>query len=59
MRAAIRWRPAERSGVSRSNISLIERGESSATATVLDKLAGALGVTLASLFERTTRRRRR
>jgi transcriptional regulator with XRE-family HTH domain len=29
---------AERSGVSRSNISLIERGESSATATVLDKL---------------------
>jgi transcriptional regulator with XRE-family HTH domain len=42
---------SERSGVSRSNISLIERGESSATATVLDKLAGALGVTLASLFE--------
>jgi transcriptional regulator with XRE-family HTH domain len=42
---------AERSGVSRSNISLIERGESSATATVLDKLAGALGVTLASLFD--------
>lgn len=41
---------AELSGVSRSNISLIERGESSATATVLDKLAGALGVTLASLF---------
>jgi DNA-binding XRE family transcriptional regulator len=35
---------AELSGVSRSNISLIERGESSATATVLDKLAGALGV---------------
>ena len=42
---------AERSSVSRSNISLIERGESSATATVLDKLTGALGVTLASLFE--------
>lgn len=42
---------AELSGVSRSYISLIERGESSATATVLDKLAGALGVTLASLFE--------
>jgi transcriptional regulator with XRE-family HTH domain len=42
---------AERSGVSRSNISLIERGESSATATVLDKLTGALGVTVASLFE--------
>jgi transcriptional regulator with XRE-family HTH domain len=42
---------ATRSGVSRSNISLIERGQSSASATVLDKLAAALGVTLASLFE--------
>jgi transcriptional regulator with XRE-family HTH domain len=42
---------AERSGVSRSNISLIERAESSPTAAVLDKLAAALGVTLASLFE--------
>lgn len=42
---------ATRSGVSRSNISLIERGESSPTAAVLDKLASALGVALASLFE--------
>jgi transcriptional regulator with XRE-family HTH domain len=42
---------AERSGVSRSNISLIERGESSATATVLDKLSAALGVTVAALFD--------
>lgn len=42
---------AELSGVGRSTISLIERGESSATATVLDKLATALGVVLASLFE--------
>jgi transcriptional regulator with XRE-family HTH domain len=42
---------AQRSGVSRSNISLIERGESSPTAAVLDKLASALGVALASLFE--------
>lgn len=42
---------AERSGVSRSAISLIENGRSSPTATVLDKLAGALGVTVASLFE--------
>ena len=41
---------SERSGVSRSNISLIERGESSPTATVLDKLATALGLTLPSLF---------
>lgn len=42
---------AERSGVSRSNISLIERGQSSPTAAVLDRLATALGVALASLFE--------
>ncbi|WP_109476502.1 XRE family transcriptional regulator [Paraburkholderia sp. C35] len=42
---------AERSGVSRSNISLIERAQSSPTAAVLDKLATALGVALASLFE--------
>lgn len=42
---------AERSDVSRSNISLIERGESSPTATVLDKLSAALGVTVASLFQ--------
>ena len=42
---------AERSGVSRSNISLIERGESSPTAVVLDKLTAALGVPLASLFQ--------
>ena len=41
---------ADRSGVSRSNISLIERGESSPTAVVLDKLATALGVTLPDLF---------
>ncbi len=42
---------ATRSNVSRSMISLIERGESSPTAVVLDKLAFGLGVTLASLFE--------
>ena len=42
---------AARSGVSRSNISLIERSESSPTAAVLDKLAAAFGVTLGSLFE--------
>jgi transcriptional regulator with XRE-family HTH domain len=45
---------AARSGVSRSNISLIERGQSSPTATVLDKLSVALGVTLAALFEDST-----
>lgn len=42
---------AGRSGVSRSMISLIERGESSPTAVVLEKLAGGLDVTLASLFD--------
>jgi len=42
---------AARSGVGRSTISLIERGESSPTAAVLDKLASALGVALAALFE--------
>jgi transcriptional regulator with XRE-family HTH domain len=41
---------AERSAVSRSMISLIERGEANPTAVVLDKLASALGVTLATLF---------
>jgi transcriptional regulator with XRE-family HTH domain len=42
---------ARRSGVSRSMISLIERGESSPTAVVLEKLAAGLGVVLASLFD--------
>lgn len=38
---------AHKSGVSRSNISLIERGQSSPTAVVLDKLSSALGVSVA------------
>ncbi len=42
---------AEASGVSRSMISLVERGESSPTAVVLEKLATGLGVSLATLFE--------
>lgn len=42
---------ATRSGVSRSMISLIERGESSPTAVVLERLAAGLGVALASLFD--------
>ena len=42
---------AGRSGVSRSTISLIERGETSATAVVLEKVAAGLGVALALLFE--------
>jgi transcriptional regulator with XRE-family HTH domain len=42
---------AAKSGVSRSMISLIERGESSPTAVILEKLAAGLGVMLASLFD--------
>lgn len=41
---------ARKSEVSRSMISLIERGESSPTAVVLEKVAAGLGVTLGSLF---------
>ncbi|HEY0820670.1 MAG TPA: helix-turn-helix domain-containing protein [Rhizobacter sp.] len=40
-----------RSGVSRSMISVVERGESSPTAALLDKLAAGLGSTLNALFE--------
>ena len=42
---------ARKSGVSRSMISRVERGESSPTAVLLEKLAGGLGVMLASLFD--------
>jgi transcriptional regulator with XRE-family HTH domain len=42
---------AERSGVSRSMISLIERGESSPTAVLLERLAAGLSVPLAFLFD--------
>jgi transcriptional regulator with XRE-family HTH domain len=42
---------AEQSGVSRSMISLIERGETSPTAVVLEKLAVGLAVPFASLFD--------
>jgi len=42
---------ADACGVSRSMISLVERGESSPTAAVLEKLATGLGVSLATLFE--------
>jgi len=41
---------AEQSGVSRSMISLIERGESSPTAVLLERLATGLSVPLAALF---------
>jgi transcriptional regulator with XRE-family HTH domain len=42
---------AAKSDVSRSMISLVERGESSPTAVVLDKIATGLGVPLATLFD--------
>lgn len=42
---------AQRCNVSKSMISLIERGESSPTAVVLERLAAGLGVALASLFD--------
>ena len=44
---------AAKCDVSRSMISLVERGESSPTAVVLEKIAAGLGVSLASLFEDT------
>jgi transcriptional regulator with XRE-family HTH domain len=40
-----------RCAVSRSMLSLVERGEASPTAVVLEKIATGLGVTLASLFD--------
>jgi transcriptional regulator with XRE-family HTH domain len=45
------------SGVSRSMISLIERGESSPTAVVLERLARGLGVTMVALFDAPTSER--
>jgi transcriptional regulator with XRE-family HTH domain len=42
---------AARCDVSRSMLSLVERGETSATAVVLEKIATGLGVTLGSLFD--------
>ncbi len=42
---------ADRCDVSRSMLSLIERGESSPTAVVLEKIATGLDVALATLFE--------
>ena len=42
---------AAKCDVSRSMISLVERGESSPTAVVLEKIASGLGVPLATLFD--------
>ena len=45
---------ADECDVSRSMISLVERGESSPTAVVLEKIATGLGVSLAALFDDTS-----
>jgi transcriptional regulator with XRE-family HTH domain len=45
---------AAKCDVSRSMISLIERGESSPTAVVLEKIAWGLGVSLATLFDNSS-----
>ncbi|HZP21029.1 MAG TPA: helix-turn-helix transcriptional regulator, partial [Bauldia sp.] len=41
---------AARSAISRAMVSRIERGEVHASAVVLDKLCGGLGMTLSALF---------
>lgn len=50
---------AAASGVSKAMISRIERAESSATATVLGRLAAALGITLSKLLAEDERERGR
>ena len=49
---------ARRCNVSRSMLSLVERGETSPTAVILEKIAAGLGCTLASLFDDGDARRR-
>lgn len=49
---------AENSGVSRAMISRIERGESSPTAVVLNKLSIGLGMLLPALFDRNSYRQK-
>lgn len=46
---------AARSGVSRAMLSRIERGESSPTAQLLNRVCNGLGVTLSRLFEQAER----
>lgn len=45
---------AAKSNVSRSMLSLVERGESSPTAVVLERIATGLGIALAGLFDDTS-----
>lgn len=54
LRAELEWTLdalAAKCDVSRSTISLVERGETSPTAVVLEKIASGLGVPLAALFD--------
>jgi transcriptional regulator with XRE-family HTH domain len=44
---------AQRSGVSRAMINKVERGEASPTASLLGRLAGAIGLTLSMLLARS------
>ncbi len=41
---------AERCGLHRTYVGIIERGEKAVTIVTADKIAGALGMTLATLF---------
>jgi len=45
---------AERADVSRAMLSRIERGESSPTAQLMNKVCGGLGITLSALFAETS-----
>jgi transcriptional regulator with XRE-family HTH domain len=45
---------AERAGVHRTYVGMIERGEKNITLANIDKLATALGVTIADLFSTRT-----
>ncbi|MCL5052113.1 MAG: helix-turn-helix domain-containing protein [Gammaproteobacteria bacterium] len=46
---------ADRSGLDRSYIGGVERGERNPTLTVIEKIAKGLGVTLAELFSYSTK----
>ena len=46
---------ADRSGLDRSYIGGVERGERNPTLTVIEKIAEGLGVTLAELFSYSTK----
>jgi transcriptional regulator with XRE-family HTH domain len=48
---------ADRAGLHRTYVSLIERGKRTASIEVVRKVAGALGVSMAELIEATEKRR--